>query len=400
LLDALPGVLEANVTEFATAALVLTVSMCFLPALARHAWQVLHRVSGTASVSALFPIRSFSVTDAELGGKLRSKARELASFETSWIAAAVVPAQIALLATVFTRLLVVTGGSGVVFQLLYARVGCVVHQWKLPWPVYVACAWFFLDTAIKNQKLRAMEAVDTVGANARALEPRITTGASTARTAIAIPFLLLWLDTVGVTLSSVWGLLGFGGVAVSLGLKDLVADFIAGLMMLTNPTFKVGDNIKAGAVMGTVMGIGATKTTLLTRTGTGKTPHTVSNNVLSSHSAGLVNMSLSRARYFDHVLCVDASSMDAVETVCSLVTEYLHNHPLVILDPMDSSEKPWCALSQLGPHGVLIGVKCCLRKMGGQAFALEQGTMLLEIGKIVENTKGVKLGAFTGIVAA
>jgi hypothetical protein len=152
--------------------------------------------------------------------------------------------------------------------------------------------------------------------------------------------------------------------------------------------------------MGTVMGIGATKTTLLTRTGTGKTPHTVSNNVLSSHSAGLVNMSLSRARYFDHVLCVDASSMDAVETVCSLVTEYLHNHPLVILDPMDSSEKPWCALSQLGPHGVLIGVKCCLRKMGGQAFALEQGTMLLEIGKIVENTKGVKLGAFTGIVAA
>lgn len=133
----------------------------------------------------------------------------------------------------------VTGGSGVVFQLLYARVGCVVHQWKLPWPVYVACAWFFLDTAIKNQKLRAMEAVDTVGANARALEPRITTGASTARTAIAIPFLLLWLDTVGVTLSSVWGLLGFGGVAVSLGLKDLVADFIAGLMMLTNPTFKV-----------------------------------------------------------------------------------------------------------------------------------------------------------------
>ena len=102
LLDALPGVLEANVTEFATAAVVLTVSMCFLPALVRHAWQVLHRVSGTASVSALFPIRSFSVTDAELGGKLRSKARELASFETSWIAAAVVPAQIALLATVFT----------------------------------------------------------------------------------------------------------------------------------------------------------------------------------------------------------------------------------------------------------------------------------------------------------
>ena len=85
-----------------------------------------------------------------------------------------------------------------------------------------------------------------------------------------------------------WGLLGFGGVAVSLGLKDLVADFIAGLTMLTNPTFKVGDNIKAGAVMGTVMGIGATKTTLLTRTGTGKTPHTISNNVLSFLPAAII----------------------------------------------------------------------------------------------------------------
>ena len=400
LLAALPSALEANVKEFAAAAVFLTACFAFLPALARRLWTVLHRVYGNGTVSAMFPIRSFSVTDAELGGKLRSKARELASFETSWIAAAVRPVQIALVATVFTRLLVVTKFSVVVYKLLYARVGCVVHTWKLPWPVYVASAWWFLDNAIKNQKHRALVAVDAVGHAARALEPRITTGASTARTAIAIPMILLWLDTVGVTLSSVWGLLGFGGVAVSLGLKDLVADFIAGLMMLTNPTFKVGDNIKAGAVMGTVLGIGATKTTLLTRTGTGKTPHTISNNVLSSHSAGLVNMSLSRARYFDHVICVDAKSMDSLEKLCAEVSDYLVNHPLVILDPMDSGEKPWCALSKLGPHGVLIGVKCCLRKMGGQAFALEQGRMLIDIGKIVEKNEGVELDVFTGIVAA
>ena len=125
-----------------------------------------------------------------------------------------------------------------------------VRAWKLPWPVYVASAWWFLDGAVRNAKARALAAVDGVH-GARALEPRITTSASTARTCLALPMILLWLDTVGVTLSSVWGLLGFGGVAVSLGLKDLVADFISGLMMLTNPTFKVGDNIKAGAVVGT-----------------------------------------------------------------------------------------------------------------------------------------------------
>ena len=52
---------------------------------------------------------------------------------------------------------------------------------------------------------------------------------------------MMFLDSVGVTLSAVWGLLGLGGVAVSLGLKDVVSDLVAGLIMLTNPTFKVGD---------------------------------------------------------------------------------------------------------------------------------------------------------------
>ena len=44
-----------------------------------------------------------------------------------------------------------------------------------------------------------------------------------------------------MTFSAVWGLLGFGGVAVSLGLKDVVSDFIAGVILMVNPTFKVGD---------------------------------------------------------------------------------------------------------------------------------------------------------------
>jgi hypothetical protein len=107
-------------------------------------------------------------------------------------------------------------------------------------------------------------------------------------------------------------------------------------------------------------------------------------------------MSLSRARYFDHEICVDAKSMAAVEKLCLDISAYLVSHPLVILDPMDSGEKPWCALSKLGPHGVLIGVKCCLRKMGGQAFALEQGRMLLAIGKIVEANQGVELSEIVG----
>lgn len=143
-----------------------------------------------------------------------------------------------------------------------------------------------------------------------------------------------------MTFSAVWGLLGFGGVAVSLGLKDVVSDFIAGVILMVNPTFKVGDTvsvcpvsprsftftitnytyqIRAGSVQGTVMGIGATSTTLLTRTGISKTPHTVSNRVVMGGSAGLVNMSMSRARYFDHKLCVSFDAIGAFISISVIV---------------------------------------------------------------------------------
>ena len=159
-LAALPAALEQNLQEFAVAAAVVAFALAAFPALARRAWEVVHSVTHRADgATFLFPVRSFSVADAELGGKLRSKSRELASFETSVFAAAVAPATVAVIATVVTRLLTVTGFSAVLFEILYARVGCVVHTWKLPWPVYVASAWWFLDGAVRNAKHRALAAV-------------------------------------------------------------------------------------------------------------------------------------------------------------------------------------------------------------------------------------------------
>ena len=66
-------------------------------------------------------------------------------------------------------------------------------------------------------------------------------------------------------------------------------------------------------------GLGATSTTLLTRTGISKTPHTVSNRVVMGGSAGLVNMSMSRARYFDHKLCVSFDAIGAFISISVIV---------------------------------------------------------------------------------
>lgn len=391
--------LPADAREFAFAGGLSLFALLCLPFLAKKLWELLDRItsSHTDVAGSFIPVRAFSVQDAALGATLRRKARELVDWETSILHAAVLPMQIAVLTTVATRLLVVTGFTEVLHVALFAREGSLVAACRLPWPAYVAATWYFMDSVVTRIRTRLLSAVESVGGTgARTLEPRIVTGANTMKTALSVPMFLLFLDSIGVTLSAVWGVLGFGGVAVSLGMKDIVSDFIAGLIMLTNPTFKVGDTIKAGNIQGTVMGIGATKTTLLTRTGTGKTPHTISNGVLSAHSTGVVNMSLARARYFDHQLCLKADGgVDSIAAVCVAIKAYLDGHPDVIHDPMDGGERAWCALQSLGPGGILVGVKCTLHKMGSQVFALEQGRMLVEIGKLVEAAEGVSLDRMT-----
>ena len=306
--------------------------------------------------------------------------------------AAVLPLQLVILVTVCTRLLVVTGASVELYRLLYNKVGCFVHQWRLPWPAYPAGAWAIVDAATRRARSQLLAAIDAVGGtDARNLEPRLVTGTNAVRSALFVPALIVFLDSLGVTFSAVWGLLGFGGVAVSLGLKDVVSDFIAGVILMVNPTFKVGDTIRAGSVQGTVIGIGATTTTLLTRTGVSKTPHTVSNRVVTGGSAGLVNMSMSRARYFDHQLCVSFDTIENLSAFTESVQAYLDGHAKVVHDPMDSGDTAVCALASLGPHGVKVTVKALLVKMGSGAFAVEQGRMLTEVGRILEASSGVRL---------
>jgi hypothetical protein len=140
-----------------------------------------------------------------------------------------------------------------------------------------------------------------------------------------------------------------------------------------------------------VIGIGATTTTLLTRTGVSKTPHTVSNRVVTGGSAGLVNMSMSRARYFDHQLCVSFDTIENLSAFTESVQAYLDGHAKVVHDPMDSGDTAVCALASLGPHGVKVTVKALLVKMGSGAFAVEQGRMLTEVGRILEASSGVRL---------
>mgnify|MGYP000240921654 CR=1 FL=1 len=107
--------------------------------------------------------------------------------------------------------MVVTGFTNTLHAIFFAREGSLVTACRLPWPVYVAAGWFFIDEVITRTRTRLIGAVEAVGRGARSLEPRIVTGANTVKTALSVPLFLLFLDSIGVTLSAVWGLLGSGG---------------------------------------------------------------------------------------------------------------------------------------------------------------------------------------------
>ena len=70
------------------------------------------------------------------------------------------------------------------------------------------------------------------------------------------------LSVVGVETTSFAALLAAAGVAIGMAWSGLLANFAAGVFLITLRPFKVGDAINAGGVSGTVTEIGLSGTTL------------------------------------------------------------------------------------------------------------------------------------------
>lgn len=175
------------------------------------------------------------------------------SFDTSVAQTAVAPLRLALVITAACRALVGSGWSSALHISFFATHGCLVEAFSLPWPALAACGWWAaarLVAASRRRALTAANALDDI--DRQRLTGRIAAASNLASTAVGFVGTLTLLDAFGVALGTVWGMLGLSGVALSLGIKDYIADFIAGLGMLLKPTFRVGDTIRSGDVQGQV----------------------------------------------------------------------------------------------------------------------------------------------------
>ncbi len=63
------------------------------------------------------------------------------------------------------------------------------------------------------------------------------------------------LGTLGVDVSGIIAGLGISGVALSLALKDILSNFVSGILIFIHEPFKVGDNIEVEGKSGKVKAI-------------------------------------------------------------------------------------------------------------------------------------------------
>jgi MscS family membrane protein len=152
-----------------------------------------------------------------------------------------------------TRLTFLSAGAKTVLRDVYFVLGLIVVVlllWKL---LSLADEWY-------REKLIGTE-------RGEGFEPLIVLSVRIGRILIAVIGLTILLSHFGVDVTAFIAALGIGGLALSLGAKDTIADAIAGLIILIDRPFRIGDRIEIEEVgtWGDVTDIGLRTTRIRTR---------------------------------------------------------------------------------------------------------------------------------------
>jgi small conductance mechanosensitive channel len=153
------------------------------------------------------------------------------------------------------------------------------------------------------------------------------------------------LNRLGVATTSVVAIFGAAGIAVGLALKDTLANFASGVMLLVFRPFDVGHLVDVGGTVGTVTEIGIFATTL-------RSPDNIKITVPNSqvYGATISNYNGNDTRRVDLVMGI--SYDDNIETAVATIRRIVTSHELVLADP-----EPVIAVSNLGDSSVDLVVR-------------------------------------------
>ena len=153
------------------------------------------------------------------------------------------------------------------------------------------------------------------------------------------------LEQLGVNTTSALAILGAAGLAVGLALKDSLASFAAGVMLIIFRPFKLGDFIEAGGVSGVVEDIRIFHSVL--KTGDNR-EITMPNAQI--YSGTIVNYSAKETRRIDLVIGIGYE--DDIKQARDLIKQVIEADSTVLEDPA-----PTIMLLELGESSVDFAVR-------------------------------------------
>ncbi len=144
---------------------------------------------------------------------------------------------------------------------------------------------------------------------------------------VLLVFLIITcLSIIGVPMASMITALGATGVAISLAVKDSLANLCGGFLIILTKPFKVGDYVECDGVAGTVAEINTIHTRLLTPDN--KTIYIPNGQVTT---AQIVNFTEQENRRLD--LEFGISYENDFEKAKRIIREIVEKHPLTVKDP-------------------------------------------------------------------
>lgn len=122
--------------------------------------------------------------------------------------------------------------------------------------------WHFVDLVDKEVRHRLRQQ-----GREEELDPALTLIRRIAQVALVLVAASMLLAHFGINITALAAVLGIGGLAFSLAARDTIADAIAGMIILLDRPFRVGDRIEitAANTWGDVTDIGLRTTRILTR---------------------------------------------------------------------------------------------------------------------------------------
>lgn len=154
-------------------------------------------------------------------------------------------------------------------------------------------------------------------------------------------FLIIFIiNVVGAQTISIVALIGSAGLAIGLAVKDNLANFAGGVMLLFNKPFRNGDYIEAQSLAGTVQSIGILYTMLTTPDN--KTIY-IPNGPLST--GNIINYNSRNTRRLDITTGIEYGT--DVETVKTMLLDIANAHPMVLKTP-----EPFARMTKMNDHSI------------------------------------------------